>query len=50
MPGYKFNYDASVESRMLCIMKESKDLITYKRAQAVYLRFQEFSPKEYQKY
>lgn len=46
MSGYKFIYDEVVEPRMFCIMKESKDSITYKRVQAVYLRSKKFEPKE----
>jgi len=49
MPGYKIIYDKVVELKMLFIMKESKDSITYKRAQALYLRSRGFTPKEISK-
>jgi transposase len=49
MPGYKIIYNKVVESKMLCIMKENKDSITYRRAQALYLRSRRFTPKEISK-
>jgi transposase len=49
MPGYKLIYDKAVESKMLYIMKASKDSITYRRAQALYLRSRRFTPKEISK-
>ncbi len=38
MTGYRFNYPSKTSELMLSIMKGSKDSITFKRAQCIYLR------------
>lgn len=46
MTGYRFNYPPKTSKLMLSIMKSSRDSITYKRAQCVYLRSEySYNPK-----
>lgn len=47
MPGYKYKYSDSTSDNMLSIMNNKPDIITYKRAQCIYLRSKhEYSPKK----
>ena len=46
MPGYRFSFSDDTSDLMFGIMQISKDSITYKRAQSVYLRSKYgYSPK-----
>ena len=46
MTGYRFSFPLETSELMFNIMQTSKDTITYKRAQSVYLRSKYgYSPK-----
>ena len=50
LSGTKYDYPPEASKEMFLIMNESKDSITYKRAQSVYLRSKyNYSPKEISK-